>query len=218
MADISKFLKPQEGLLPKFIEKNLAGLVVKRGDTLATRTWASLGVNFNPAFLNGVSRLAAAGAAVLQEGDGAQFELQPIPTPGISEVLVEIGGQVMRYRNGPQVWTAFSWPSAAGPNGESARIQVVSFSGASTSIANFNGRLSLMRMLGQAKVETVSGTTTQLEWCIKPAGMERVAMQDRPAACDALSTVRVNFRPISGANPLSMSALRHLSLPEKIAN
>lgn len=218
MADISKFLKPQEGLLPRFIEKNLAGLVVKRGDTLATRTWAGLGVNFNPSFLSGVSKLAAAGAAVLQEGDGAQFELQPIPTPGISEVLVEIGGQVMRYRNGPQVWTAFSWPSAAGPNGESARIQVVSFSGASTSVANFNGRLSLMRMLGQAKAENVAGTTTQLEWCIKPAGMEKVALQDRPAACGASGAVRVNFRPVSGANPLSISALRHMSLPEKIAN
>lgn len=218
MADISKFLKPQEGLLPKFIEKNLAGLVVKRGDTLATRTWAGLGINFNPSFLAGATRLTAAGAAVLQEGDGAQFELQPIPTPGISEVLVEIGGQVMRYRNGPQVWTAFSWPSTAGPNGESARIQVMSFSGASTSVANFSGRLSLVRMFGLARSES-GGNATTLEWCIRPAGVEHVAMQERaPTTCDTASSVRVNFRPVSGANPLSMSALRHLSLPEKIAN
>jgi type VI secretion system protein ImpL len=218
MADIAKVLRPQEGLLPKFIDKNLSGLVVKRGDTLATRTWAGLGVNFNPSFLAGAAKLGTTGSAALQEGDGAQFELQPIPTPGISEMLVEIGGQVMRYRNGPQVWTAFSWPSAAGANSEGARIQVVSFSGASASVANFSGRLGLMRMLGQARMESISANMTQLAWCIKPAGMERVALQDRPAACDASNTVRVNFRLVSGANPLSMSALRHLSLPEKIAN
>jgi type VI secretion system protein ImpL len=218
MADIAKILRPQEGLLPKFIDKNLSGLVVKRGDTLVTRTWAGLGVNFNPSFLAGAAKLGATGSAALQEGDGAQFELQPIPTPGISEMLVEIGGQVMRYRNGPQVWTAFSWPSAAGANSEGARIQVVSFSGASASVANFSGRLGLMRMLGQARMESISANMTQLAWCIKPAGMERVALQDRPAACDASNTVRVNFRLVSGANPLSMSALRHLSLPEKIAN
>lgn len=218
MADIAKVLKPQEGLLPKFIDKNLTGLVVKRGDTLATRTWAGLGVNFNPSFLTGAAKLGAASATALQEGDGAQFELQPIPTPGISEMLVEIGGQVMRYRNGPQVWTAFSWPSAAGANVEGARIQVVSFSGASASVANFSGRLGLVRMLGQARMDSVSGNTTQLAWCIKPAGVERVALQDRLAACDSSNMVRVNFRLVSGANPLSMSALRHLSLPEKIAN
>lgn len=221
MADIAKFLKPGEGILPKFVEKNLAGLVSRKGDMLLPRTWANLGVGFNPAFLNGVARLSTAGSAVLQEGEGARFELQPIPTPGIREITIEVDGQALHYRNGPQPWTVFSWPNPANPNAPSSRIQAVSFTGVSTSVANYTGRLSLMRLLAQAKADNPTSPTVQLEWHIrKPgAGLEQVS------ASESLSdggvgndVVRFNFRMVSGTNPLSMSGLRRLTLPEKITN
>jgi len=79
MSDIAKFLRPGDGVLPRFVDQNLGALVVKRPEGLVGRTWANVGVRFNPAFLSGLSRLLATGAAVLQEGDGSHFELQPIP-------------------------------------------------------------------------------------------------------------------------------------------
>lgn len=211
MAEIAKFLKPVEGTLPRFVEKNLNGLVTKRGNQLIPRTWANLGVAFTPAFLSGVAGLTAAGDTVLQEGEGAKFELQPIPTPGLSEILIEIDGQLLRYRNGPQPWTSFSWPNTSGSGVEGARIQTVSFAGVSTSVANFSGRLGLMRLLNQARVDAQSGGAAVLEWRLKPAseagGSESVG-----------DTVRFNFRAVSGANPMSLSGFRRQALPEKITN
>ena len=110
--------------------------VSRRGDTYVARTWASMGVNFNPGFLAGISRLTSVANAVLQEGDGSKFELQPVPTPGLSEITIEIDGQQLRYRNGPQAWTTFSWPSAANqPNAQGARLNIVSFGGVATPVA-----------------------------------------------------------------------------------
>jgi type VI secretion system protein ImpL len=219
MADIAKFLKPVEGILPRFVDKNLGGLVTRRNDQLVPRTWANLGVSFNPAFLSGVPRLTGAGSAVLQEGEGARFELQPVPTPGLSEIVIEIDGQVLRYRNGPQPWTGFTWPNAPGTSAQGARLQVVSFSGVSTSVANHSGRLGLMRLLTQATVDKHGGDTAQLEWTFSPGGNGpgRTAggESERNSEGDA---IRFNFRLVSGANPLTLSGLRRLGLPEKITN
>lgn len=208
MAEIAKFLKPGEGVLPRFVDKQLSGLVTRRGDQLIPRTWANLGVSFNPAFLSGVARLSSAGNAVLQDGDGARFELQPVPTPGLSEIVIEVDGQVLRYRNGPQPWTGFAWPNAPAGSAQGARIQVVSFSGVSTSVANFGGRLGLMRLLAQARVDGNVGDIAQLEWRFKTG---------RAGEIDG-EAVRFNFRVVSGANPLSLSGLRRLGLPEKITS
>lgn len=221
IAEIAKFLRPTEGVLPKFIEKNLAGLVVRRGDGLTPRTWANLGITFNPGFLSAVGRLSSAANTVIPDGDGIRFELQPIPTPGLREILVEVDGQTLHYRNGPQPWTGFSWPNPANPNAQVSRIQVVSFSGISTSLANYTGRLSLMRLLAQAKADDPSNPTVQLEWRFKknPGGFEHVSVAGRNSTGNLDSdVVRVNFRMVSGTNPLSLSSLRRLTLPEKITN
>ena len=213
MAEIAKFLKPVEGTLPRFVEKNLGGLVTKRGNQLIPRTWANLGIAFAPSFLSGVAGLTAAGDTVLQEGDGAKFELQPVPTPGLSEILIEVDGQLLRYRNGPQPWTAFSWPNTSGNGVEGARIQIVSFAGVSTSVANFSGRLGLMRLLNQARVDAQSAGGAVLEWRLKPATPDAGAGNESVG-----DTVRFNFRAVSGANPLSLSSFRRQALPEKITN
>jgi len=196
------------------LAKQLSGLLTRRGDQLLPRTWANLGVAFNPAFLSGVTRLTTAGSAALQEGEGARFELQPVPTPGLSEILIEVDGQVLRYRNGPQPWTGFTWPNTPGTSAQGARLQVVSFAGVSTSVANFSGRLGLMRLLAQARVDDHRGDTAQLEWRFKApgGGLERASAEAEG------ESVRFNFRLVSGANPLSLSGLRRLGLPERIIN
>lgn len=206
MAEIAKFLKPGDGTLSAFVDKQLAGLVVRRGDQLTPRTWANMGVGFSPAFLSGVSRLSAAGRTVLQEGDNTRFELQPVPTPGLSEIMIELDGQALRYRNGPQLWTVFSWPGGGGNLPQGARIQAIHLNGAPVVVANHGGRLGFMRLLAQARVSEGGNGSKQLEWRMKrPDGVEAEA-------------IRFNFRLVSGANPLSLSELRRLGLPDKVTH
>jgi len=218
MPDIARFLKPGEGTLPKFVDKHLAGLAVKRGEAWVPRTWANIGVGFNPSFLTGMTRLASIGSSVLQEGDSAKFEMQPVPTPGLREITLEIDGQLLTYRNGPQPWTAFAWPNPANTGAQAARIQAVSFAGVSTSVASFNGRLSLMRLLAQAKIDNPFNANVMLEWRFKK---DRPATEHEPASArpDAdTDVVRFNFRMVNGTNPLALSGLRRVALPEKITN
>ena len=214
MADIAKFLKPGEGTLPRFVEKSLGGLVTQRGDQLIPKTWANLGVSFSPAFLSGVAGLTKAGNAVLQEGEAAKFELQPVPTPGLSEIVFEVDGQALHYRNGPQSWTGFSWPNVAGNSIQGARIQVVAFSGVSTTVASFGGRLGLMRLLSQSRVDEHADGSALLEWRFTPGANPNAAAERETGG----ETVRFNFRLVNGANPLSLSGFRRLGLPEKITN
>ncbi|OWW19614.1 type VI secretion system membrane subunit TssM [Noviherbaspirillum denitrificans] len=218
MGDIAKFLKPGEGTLPKFMDKHLAGLTVKRGEAWTGRTWANIGVGFNPAFLGGVTRLMSIGSAVLLEGDSAKFEMQPVPTPGLKEITLEIDGQLLTYRNGPQPWTAFTWPNPANTGAQAARIQAVSVAGVATSVASFNGRLSLMRLLAQARTDNPSSPTIVLEWRFKK---ERAPSEQEPAAARTdtdTDAVRFHFRMVNGTNPLALSGLRRVALPEKITN
>jgi len=211
MSDIAKFLRPGDGVLPRFVDQNLGPLVAKRSDGLVGRTWANVGVRFNPAFLSSLSRLLATGAAVLQEGDGSHFELQPIPTPGLSEILIEIDGQVLRYRNGPQPWVAFSWPNNAQSQG--ARLQAISFAGVPTQVAYYNGRLGLMRLLADARALNPAVSSGTVEWRFKP-----VRPDGKDSAKQDMQSIRFNYRPVSGANLLALSNLRGLALPQHITN
>lgn len=200
MADIAKFIKPGEGVVDKFSDKYLNGLVVKNGGMLTPRTWANLGIRFNPSFLSGVGRINALASTQMMDASNTKFELQPIPTPGISEIRLDIDGQELRYRNGPQPWQTFSWPGNG--NTQGARIQVVAFNGASSVVSNQQGRLGWMRLIAQAQVEQQEADSAVLSW------------KGRNSADGEV--IRFNFRVVSGMNPLQLSGLRKLSLPERV--
>jgi type VI secretion system protein ImpL len=200
LADIQKFLKPGEGTLHRFVDTHLGALVTLQGDRLVPRYWTGKGVAFSEDFLRNVSRLLQASTS-LHETVAARFELQPVPSPGMREIVLEIDGQKLHYRNGPQTWTAFTWPGSTTLQG--ARIQVVAVDGATVQVHNGPGRLGLLRLLDQARVEEGGPSTQTLEWSLKPVqGYE-------PAR------IRFNYRMVSGHDPLLLSALRHHSLPAR---
>nr|WP_269461357.1 type VI secretion system membrane subunit TssM [Aquitalea magnusonii] len=200
VAEINRFVKANDGVLDKFINKYLSGLVQRKGDTLVPRSWGEQGIRFNPEFLSAAGRLGALASTQLQDGENSRFELQPQPTPGLSEISIVVDGQELRYRNGPQIWQPFNWPGSDNAGG--ARIQVVSYSGAASVIANQSGRMGLMRLLAAAKVSQDSSDVVLLSW---PAGK----------GADG-QLVRFNFRMVGGVNPLQLIKLYKLSLPERV--
>jgi len=207
LADLHAFLKPGEGVLPTFMTTYLGQLVAVQGDRLVPRLWAGRGPAFRDDFLAGVSRLCNA-ATVLREAAVSRFELQPVPTPGLKEILLEIDGQRLHYRNGPQAWTPFSWPGPASYQG--ARLQGVTLEGAAVPVQNAPGRLGLLRILEQARTFEPGGSMHTLEW---PIGALPRPVKDSERPGSAL--VRFNYRLVGGPDPLRLSALRHHSLPPK---
>jgi len=207
MVEISKFLNPNDGILPKFVEKELGSLVARRGDNLVARTWGGQGLGLSQTFLNDISQLLTVGN-ILQETESSRLEFQPVPATGLTDILLEVDGQKILYRMGPQIWAPIVWPSQSGNQG--ARLQVTAFGGATAQIHNYSGRLGLLHLLDNARVDHATGSTSSLEWDMKT-----------PAAAkgtNAPNRIRFNVRLVSGPNPLAMKALRHHSLPHRICN
>lgn len=186
----------QGGVLDRFVERRLEGLVSRRGQGLATRNWGDRSLALNPAFLPALERLLAFGAALPRQGELARFELQPMPTPGLTEIVIEIDGQSLRYRNGPQTWASFNWPGTAV---QEAAVRVVDMSGAPGAVLHRRGRMALIRLLAEASVQGATPGPLQFAW--NGAG----------------AAVRFNFRSLSGASPLDLLALRKLTLPDRIS-
>jgi type VI secretion system protein ImpL len=218
MTEISRFLKPGEGTLARFVDKELGAIIIKRGEVYAARTWGAQGVGLSSNFLNAISRLTDAGNALLQEGESCKFELQPVPTPGLTDILMEVDGQKLLYRMGPQTWTTLSWPGQTSSQG--ARLQVTSFVGATAQICNFPGRLGLLRLLDQARIENPKGTSSALEWRFKvtPAFSTKSPAANMTKEDFYPQGIRFNFRLVSGTNPLSLYTLRNHSLPQRVGN
>ncbi|WP_005032949.1 type VI secretion system membrane subunit TssM [Holophaga foetida] len=216
MAEIAKFLNQNDGTLPKFVENELGNLVARRGDTFVARTWGGQGIGLSPTFLNAISRLTNA-ASVLHENEASRLEFQPFPTPGLTDILLEIDGQKILYRMGPQIWAPIAWPSLSTSQG--ARLQVTAFGGATVQIHSFSGRLGLLRLLDNARVDQAGGACSTLEWSMKiPAGSATRASTAAAKGSASPNRIRFNLRIVSGANPLALKALRNHSLPHRICN
>lgn len=158
-----------DGAIARFTDKTLGPLVVRRGDLLAARTWAGLGVRLSPAFTTGfpawvapVGGAGAAGGAAAGEQPQTVFQILPLPAPGLTEYSVEIDGQLLRFRNTQAAWTNFTWPSSAGQPG--VRIRGVAFDGRSVDFFIEPGRFGLEKMIGAAQRRKVDATTHELRW------------------------------------------------------
>jgi len=165
-----------DGAISKFAGEGLGTLVVRRGDTIAARTWADVGIRLHPDFvqgfpawvapLEGASGGAAAPAAATGGAAPASsqtvFQILPSGAPGVLEYTVEIDGQSLRYRNMAATWTNFTWPNATGAPG--ARISATTTDGRTIEVFSEPGRFGLERLFGAAKKAKTPDGHNELTW------------------------------------------------------
>lgn len=195
-----------EGSLAKFFGTDMASLVVRRGDMLAPRTWADLGIHLSPqvisSFANWVAPVSAGGVASAGAAAQTLFQIQPLPAAGVLEYTIEIDGQQLRYRNTQAGWSNFVWPNAQGAPG--ARIVAVTFDGRSIEIVNEPGRFGLERLLSTASRKRKEDGVFELSWS------------------SGGSSVAVNLKLISSpqatttASGAATTGYRGMSLPQNI--
>ena len=163
-AEIGQFFGP-EGVVARFVNTSMGPLVVRRGDVLAPRTWADMGITLAPqavaAFPGWVAPLSSNGVAA-QGGPQTVFQLQALPAPGAAEYTIDIDGQVLRYRNTPPAWTNMVHPSPAGAPG--VRITAVTFDGRTVELFNEAGQFGLKRMIDAATRKRKDGGVFELRW------------------------------------------------------
>ncbi|WP_093389597.1 type VI secretion system membrane subunit TssM [Rugamonas rubra] len=164
-AEIAQFFGP-DGLIAKFVGTAMGPLVVRRGDVLAARTWADMGIVLQPQvvarFPGWIAPVGAGGVATASAAAQTVFQIQPMPAPGTLEYTVEIDGQQLRYRNTPAQWSNMVHPSPQGAPG--ARITAVAFDGRSVELFNEPGQFGLKRMIDAAAKKRKEGGVYELRW------------------------------------------------------
>jgi type VI secretion system protein ImpL len=163
-AEIGQVFGP-DGVVAKFVTASMGPLVVRRGDVLAARTWADIGITLAPqavdSFPGWIAPLSANGVASAN-GPQTVFQLQALPAPGTTEYTVEVDGQQLRYRNTPPVWTNMVHPGPQGTPG--AKISAVTFDGRTVDIFNEPGQFGLQRMIESASKTRKGDRWFELRW------------------------------------------------------
>ena len=164
-SEIAQFFGP-DGLVARFATTTLGPLVLRRGDVLAPRTWAEMGITLMPQtvqrFPGWIAPVGAGGVASSSAAAQTVFQIQPMPAPGTLEYTVEIDGQQLRYRNTPAQWASMVHPSQQGAPG--ARISAVAFDGRSVEVFNEPGQFGLKRMIDAAAKQKRDGGVFELRW------------------------------------------------------
>ncbi|WP_350260390.1 type VI secretion IcmF C-terminal domain-containing protein [Paraburkholderia bonniea] len=244
VAELTRFLRRDGGLIPAFLGTQLAGVLELQGDRWVPVARDSQALAFDPAFLRAVNTLQRLAGPLLASGEAHyRFELKPVPTPGITDTVLTLDGQKLHYYNQRETWQTMAWPSND-PQATGTRLQWQTAQAGTNKHFEFSGRWGLIRMLEQAEVEPLDGALTQLTWQARPdtwdtklasSGVETSATQQqaeqanepdpqsltahgpRAAAPEVLTyPVRYQMRTEAGQGPLELLALRGFVLPQRI--
>ena len=205
-AEIGQVFGP-EGAIAKFFGSAIGPLVVRRGDAISARTWATMGISLAPpvvASLPGwIAPLSANGVATTAGAAEAQtrFDLQALGAPGASEYTIEIDGQALRWRGQPQPWVHMVWPNPQGVPG--SRITAITPEGRTVVLLNEPGHFGLKKMIDSARRTRKEGGVFELSW--ENSGV----------------TVSANLKIIAAAAPPAPGAaagqgFRGLKLPQAV--
>ncbi len=161
-AEIGQVFGP-EGAIAKFVANSLGALVVRRGDVLAPRTWADIGINF-PAqtlqrFPAWMAPVAAGGVASTTQ---TVFQLLPHAASGLAEYSIEIDGQLLRFRNSVPQWANMVYPGPQGSSG--VRISGVTPEGKVVELFSDSGATGLRRMIDSASRTRKEEGVHELRW------------------------------------------------------
>ncbi|MES2757210.1 MAG: type VI secretion system membrane subunit TssM [Pseudomonadota bacterium] len=163
-AEIGQVFGP-EGAIAKFVNTSMGPLVVRRGDVLAARTWADIGISLAPqavaSFPGWIAPLSANGVAA-PTAPQTLFQLLPLQSPGIAEFTVEIAGQQLRYRNTTPAWTNMVHPGPQGVHG--ARISAVTVDGRTVELFSESSDQGLKKMIDAAVRKKKEGGVFELRW------------------------------------------------------
>jgi type VI secretion system protein ImpL len=200
-AEIAQIFGP-DGAIAKFSTDSLGALVIRRGNSVTARDWLGVGIHLSPELKTnfalwidpqGTGGVAASGAQDI-------FEVRPSPATGAVEYTLQLGDQVLRYRNTATQWTTFIWERG---RTQGASITATGYDGQSVQIANFSGDQALNNLIESAtKGEKVDGAFN-LTWS---AGSVSV-----PMLLKVVSSAQA-----SGDGNLRQNGLNGLRLPLEI--
>ncbi|WP_179402254.1 ImcF-related family protein [Burkholderia guangdongensis] len=201
LPEMARFMRPDNGVITQFVTTQLAGVVERHGDRWVAAQGADHGaLTIDPGFLSSLNTLTRVSTVLFPSGDArVRYELQAVPTPGVTDMKFVLSGRELHYFNQKQEWMPFEWPGQSLEN--LSHIEWRTEQGGLRTALDSPGRLGLIRLLERAKVSRQDGARYLLTWT--PDTSQEIPL-------------RVQLRSEAGAGPLDVLQLRHFALPARI--
>jgi type VI secretion system protein ImpL len=185
------------GLLDTFFSENLSQIA---DTSRRTWRWAGGGIGIPDSVLTQFQRAAEIREAFFMGGGklpGVSFQLTPTGMDsGVSQFILDIGGQIVDYRHGPLKAQALQWPSADGIG--RARLVFSALDGRQTSRTE-EGAWAWFRVLDGARMQS-TGQEELFRVTFSLSGM----------------SARFDLQAASVRNPFQLDALRGFRCPERL--
>jgi type VI secretion system protein ImpL len=198
---MARFMRPDNGVITQFMTTQLAGVVERQGDRWVAALGADHGaLTIDSGFLASLNQLTRISTVLFPSGDAhVRYELQAVPTPGVTDMKFVLSGRELHYFNQKQEWTPFEWPGQSLEN--LSHIEWQTEQGGLRTALDSQGRFGLIRLLERAKVSPQDSARYLLTWT--PDTSQGIPL-------------RVQLRSEAGAGPLDVLQLRHFTLPTRI--
>jgi type VI secretion system protein ImpL len=220
-ADFGRYVRPDTGLISRFIDVELAGVLKRQGDQWVPNELAPQSLQFDPKFLAMLRLVGPMGARLYARGEaGYHFELMPQPTPGVTRTELTVDGQRVVYFNQREAWSPLAWPGN-GLNGY-ASLNWQTLNAGLRLAFDGTGDWAFLRMLEKAHVKALDDTRYELVWNDGPAsdGVQAASAASGITGSatngDAAAPLRYLLRVQTGAGPLDLLKLRGFRMPERI--
>ena len=197
-AELGRYVRPDTGLISRFVTTQLAGVMKLEGDQWTPSEFAPQALQFDPKFLSAVRVLSTIGAQLYLQGDaGEKFEMMALPTPGITRSELSVDGQQIVHFNQQERWTPLAWPGN-GLNGYAGLTWQTLDAGLRQAFDS-TGDWAFLRLLSKADVKQLDSTRYRLTW--------------NTGNGEPLSYV---LRTQVGAGPIDLLKLRGFRMPDRI--
>lgn len=198
LAELARFLRPDAGVVDKFIASELGGVLEKQGDKWVINPVNAQGLNFSPQFIETLNLFNALSSQLLTSGD-AQISFDLMARSGYNVVRSEliIDKQKLHYFNQMPTWQRFSWPG----DGYSPYAQL-SFTSDESGLKlyeYYSGDWAWIRLLESAFIKQIDSSRYELVWKVGP---ER--------------NLKYILRTQSGEGPLTLLKLKQFVLPKEV--
>lgn len=197
-AELGRYIRPDTGLIARFITAQLAGVLRPQGDHWIRNELAPQALQFDPAFLDAIRKLSTLGAQLYARGEAShRFDVMALPTPNVTQTEMTVDGKKIVYFNQQESWTPLAWPGD-GLSGH-ARLTWQTHNAGKRLAFEATGDWAFLRMLSNASVRPLDSTRYELTW--QDPGSERL---------------HYVLRTHAGAGPLDLLRLRGFRMPERI--
>lgn len=182
MADLSEIFHPENGLLWKFYQAELKPFVLEGTDRWEVKEGANVSMNLSEEFLSSLAHARLLSESLFPKGSAdpsVSFELYPYPpqgkVKGVTEIRLEVGGELLRYRMEPQEWHEIKWPGQTPAAGALLQVQV----GGQWVSKESKDWWGLFRLIQAGRLSLMNNGHTQyrVEWDLPAADGQTVKIQ-----------------------------------------